>query len=137
MSIDSQLYRYANKEATAWRLAGSNSANLGVGPSGHAERALFTTRQNELLLKMALFVQNAYPCTGCHNFFLEQSLRGFSIIVKVTADRGSYGAEHGFMLNSSPVPAIFYYRHGQSRIVTMTDRAPLPGFPAVPDFDEL
>lgn len=133
MTIEAELYVIGN--GNQWRSKGTNTANLSTGILNHAERKLYTEKRN-VADNLVLIVQNAYPCTDCHNFFLEKSKNGVNIIIKVTDDQGSYGAEHGFELNKAPKTAIFYYRQGTHKIVTMTstDRNPPLGFPDVPDF---
>lgn len=135
MPINATLYDISGTPP-AWRQRANNSANLGATLQNHAEQALLNGYNGN---GTVLIVQNAYPCTGCNDFFKRASRNGRNLIIKATADQGSYGAEHGFPLNRAPVPAIFYYRNGAAKIVTMTsaDRNPPAGFPDVPDFSNL
>jgi len=132
--IVATLYRAKDHK---WQSRGSSDASLGTAAAFHAERAVYDAKAG--VDDPILIVQNAYPCTTCHNYFISKSQFGKNVIIKVTKDQGAYGAEHGFTLNRAPVPAIIYYRAGAAKIVHMTaaDRNPLAGFPAVPDFDYL
>lgn len=136
MTIDATLY-VLNKNRDTWKLKGESSANLGAKKPSHAERQVYQKRQptdNPVLI-----VQNGYPCTDCNTFFNQESSHGMNIIIKVTGDQGSYGAENGFPLNKAPKIAIFYYHNGSHSIVTMTSviKTPPAGFPNVPEFEHL
>jgi hypothetical protein len=137
MTIESALYQVTN--GNKWKelvtkdvYAGRSNAEL------HAERQAYTNPKVDKTQPI-LFVQNAYPCTKCDDFFKNQSQAGKTFIIKVTEDQGSYGAEHGFTQSKAPVPAIIYYWAGAKKIVHITanDKNPPQNFPVVPDFDNL
>lgn len=55
--------------ADAWVADGASAqATLGTSPDSHAERVVL--RSLNSLSLCHLLVQNAFPCTACHNFFV-------------------------------------------------------------------
>jgi hypothetical protein len=125
-----------NSGGTGWTEKGDGSAEVKDSHSYHAERKAW----GKLPASTAyLMVQDAFPCSDCHSYFLAESQNGHSVIIKVTANHGAYSAEHGFGLKGS-TPCIIYYHGGTARYDSVSHR--LAGgaggahgtFPAHPDF---
>lgn len=135
MAINTELYLPTT--SNGWRQQDHNAVTgVTKSASAHSERALF--ERNRSKGSVFLFVQNAFPCAECHNYFKLQTKNGsISIIFKIMANEGSYSADHGLGLNGS-TPRIIYYYKGNSKMVSMSSRgddAPPIGFPAHPDVE--
>jgi len=138
MPIVADLY-VPNAANTSWQYRTNRSANLGTQNQSHAERVAYAARPDGRLVY--LIEINAYPCTACHQFFINES-RGArrSIIVRVTDNQGAYSAEHGIGQRGS-VPCIIYYHNGTARYNSMSAAAsgingPPANFPAHPALPE-
>ncbi len=138
MAIDTVLY-FPITGNKSWRQIGTNSVtSVNANKSSHSERHLFDVHNNGKS-SLFFFVQNAYPCEYCHDYFMDQSRSGKSIIFKVTGNSGNYSSSHGKGSMHGSVPCIIYYHNGSSKSVSMSSRGaeinPPTGFPDSPEFD--
>ena len=125
---------YVLNASGAWSQKGTGSAELGSSQNVHAERGAWGALPNSTVY---LLVQNAFPCAPCHAWFQAQSANGHSIIIKVTANNGSYSADHHFGLKGG-VPCIIFYHGGTARYDSISHTmagtgGAHPNFPAYPD----
>jgi hypothetical protein len=129
---------YIINSSKAWSRKAEGSAALKAKPDAHAERQAWGKLPGSTA---HLLVQNAFPCSPCHAFFLAQSKNGHSIIIKVTANEGAYSADHGLGLKVV-TPYIIYYHAGTAQYDSLSLRMKGGGgahaaFPAHPDFTDL
>jgi hypothetical protein len=136
MPITSYGY-VVNSTASGWTQKGTASADLKDKHGNHAERAVWGKLPTSTPY---FFVQDAFPCAECHAYFLAEALAGSSIIFKVTANNGSYSADHGLGMKTS-TPCMIYYHAGTARYDSLGQRmaggaaalGPHTAFPAHPD----
>ena len=88
-----------------------------------------------------LIVQNGFPCSGCDDHFKNKSKQSKKnkkpsfVVFKITANNGSYSADHDFDINYNHFPTYIYYQNGNKVI---RDNSNVPkGFPVCPSFNGL
>jgi hypothetical protein len=96
-------------------------AAAGKGTKGKAKKDLKNT--------VFFFSQNAFPCSDCKDYFIEQS-RSRNFIFLCTDDQGNYAKDWG--LTAPPVPQAIFLRGGNTFFPgkvtsTVTTKAPAPG----------
>jgi hypothetical protein len=140
MAINSEGYT-PNEANTKWmrRITGQHQGN-NRRAIDHAERQVFASLNKSV--SAYLILQNAFPCAKCHEFFIAESTRlNCAVIIKVTADEGSYSLDHtAYRDGKRPgFPHVIYYFRGKAKYVGVSsagDDAPPDGFPEHPDFTD-
>ncbi|MBB5886925.1 hypothetical protein DYQ93_05905 [Xanthomonas sp. LMG 8992] len=129
MTINTEGY-YVN--GGKWKL-GAEGQITGQGKQQHSEIGVYNALGKKAAAGPYLIVQDAFPCAVCDATFKKQAL---PVLVKVTANNGSYSADQGLGLNppASIYPYYLWYHNGAKTAGTATAPA---GFPAIPAFADV
>lgn len=97
-----------------WTSSSSGSANLGASDASHAERAAYKDMKRAVGQSKTfyLFVQNAFPCEKCLEFFQGEPRENYFIFV-ISEDQGSYSLDNGLKDHEIRYPQIVYIQGGQ------------------------
>lgn len=97
-----------------WSGSYSGSAELGSKDASHAERTAYADMTPKVGKSKAfyLFVQNAFPCEKCLEFFQGQSADSYFIFI-ISEDQGSYSMDNGLTGHQISYPQILYIQGGK------------------------
>lgn len=107
MTVDSTCYRFSGG---SWKNGVQGNGNLGSNARNHGEQKAYAA-QNRQNSTVFLIVQNAFPCAECHQHFRQRTNgTGMSVIIRVTANHGSYATDHP--VDHRAPPKSIYYHNG-------------------------
>ncbi|GLQ91207.1 hypothetical protein [Dyella acidisoli] len=126
MAINTEGFRVKNG---SWKSEASQSVAK-QGKQTHSEIVVYNALGQKNAGGPFLIKQDAFPCSECDGKFTGQSI---SVVFKITANNGSYSADHGLgqVMGAHQFPYYIWY-HGGTKTAGTNQAAPA-GFPAIPN----
>ena len=124
-------YGYVSN-GTSWKQRATKSVTS-QGKQTHSEIDVYNNLGATGKAAPYLILQNAFPCSECDGKFITASTRG-AIVFKITANEGSYSADHGLGQTYATFPTYLWYLNGAKTISTALTGKPAT-FPICPSAD--
>ena len=124
-------YGYVSN-GSSWKQRATQSVTS-QGKQTHSEISVYNSLGATGKAAPYLILQNAFPCSECDTKFIGASARG-SIVFKITANEGSYSADHGLGQVYATFPTYIWYHNGAKTIGTAVANQPAT-FPICPNIN--